>query len=379
MVVIYMRLRNKDNSNKERTELTPAHTSNVQPDTSEHLLVRDGSIKSNVKREINKNMFEIGEEIGRGNFGKVFKGDLNGLYHPTSKTSVAVKSITGLTREPEIDDILVEIKIMGNVNPHLNMVSMIGACTSELKEHGKAWILLEFCAYGDLKNYLIQNKEQILCGEENDPINNRCLIKWTHDIASGMKFLAENQVMHGDLAARNILLDEDLLQPGCPVAKVADFGLSKRFYDNVTYQKESRLLVPWKWMALEYLTQDIFTLTSDVWSFGVLFWEIFSFGRTPYGQQGYDEVLEKLQTGYQLECPVEVDEINSWSPTELFKKIAKSCFEVDSLKRPPFSKIVQFVQMSLSPDEIISYNKRKEAYEASHTENILGYTRQTGV
>ena len=118
-----------------------------------------------------------------------------------------------------------------------------------------------------------------------------------------MSYLAEKKIMHGDLAARNILMSEDPLKRKCPLAKVADFGLDKKFYSNEKYRKASRMCVPWKWMAIEYLKDDYFTLKSDVWSFAVLIWEILSFGREPYGHQDYDQILTNLEQGYRLPFP----------------------------------------------------------------------------
>ena len=96
--------------------------------------------------------------------------------------------------------------------------------------------------------------------------------------------------MHGDFAARNILIAQNPLTSEYPLAKMADFVMSKKLYDNLTYEIKSRELDAWKWMAYKYLISDFFTLASDVWSFQVVVWEIFSFGRLPYGQQGYKEV-----------------------------------------------------------------------------------------
>ena len=73
---------------------------------------------------------------------------------------------------------------------------MVASCASEFEENGKVWLLLEFCQYGDLKNYLTENKPKIIAGSENDLINSRCLIKWAYDIANGMQYLAENKIMH---------------------------------------------------------------------------------------------------------------------------------------------------------------------------------------
>ena len=362
--------------NEKRTEFASLHDFlSGQPDkinTHDDLKSQVQHLPYNATREIHKNMFEVGDEIGSGTFGKVEIGTLTGLYHANSKTTIAIKSINGPVCKDEIECLFGEIKIMSHVKPHLNLVSMVGCCTSELEEHGQLWLLLELCQYGDLKQYLVENKSMILSGNESDPINNRCLIKWAYDIANGMQYLAENRIMHGDLAARNILMDEDPLQSGCPVAKVADFGLSKRFYDNVKYEKKSRP-VAWKWMAFEYLTRNVFTLTSDVWSFEVLLWEIFSFGKNPYGHQDYDEILKKLKNDYRLPCPDEVKNITSWSPEDLFNKLSDVCFVADPLARASFSQVLEIIRKELSSDEIIRYNEMKNMY-CVHVD--VAYTRR---
>ena len=194
-----------------------------------------------------------------------------------------------------------------------------------------------------------------------------------------MQYLAKNQIMHGDLAARNVLIDEDPLKSGYPLAKVADFGLSKKFYDNLKYKKKAREFVPWKWMALEYLTSDYFTLTSDVWSFAVVVWEILSFGRNPYGPQDYNEVLEQLENGYRLPCPRDIDEISTWSPEGLYNKISAICFVSDPLERAHFSKVVKLIEKELSQEEIMRYTQMSEKYQTSCANQYLQQSGNTHI
>ena len=92
-------------------------------------------------------------------------------------------------------------------------------------------------------------------------------------------------------------------------AKVSDFGLSKTFYDNIRYKKQKRQYVPWKWMAIEYLQTGCLTITSDVWSYGIVLWELFSLGKEPYMGKNVEEMIAKLKDGYHLPCPEDVDKV----------------------------------------------------------------------
>ena len=310
----------------------------------------------NSQREIPKTSFTVIEQIESGNFGIVSKGELTGLYGTDPKTTVAIKSVNGPAEGDDLVNFMHEIKIMSYVEPHLNLVSMIGSCKSELDKDRELWLLLEFCRHGDLKTFVIKNQNKILACSEHDAINNRCVIKWAYDISKGMEYLSHNKIMHGYLAARNVLIDDNPLQYGYPVAKVADFGISKKFYDNLKYEKESRMYVPWKWMAFEYLTREFFTLTSDVWSFAVVLWEILSFGRIPYAHQEYNDVVKQLEDGYRLPCPTDIENVLTWSPKQLYEDLSKVCFLADPNARATFSDVVGLIEKKLSHEEISHYH-----------------------
>ena len=102
------------------------------------------------------------------------------------------------------------------------------------------------------------------------------------------------------------------------VAKVSDFGLSKTFYDNIRYKKQKRQYVPWKWMALEYLQTGCLTITSDVWSYGIVIWELFSLGKEPYVGKNVEDMILQLKDGYHLPCPEEVKQVKKYQARNSF-------------------------------------------------------------
>ena len=175
------------------------------------------------------------------------------------------------------------------------------------------------------------------------------------------------QVHHAwRFSSKKILLRNNPIRNGCPTAVVADFGLSKNLYYDTSYEKENRLEIPWKWTALEYLDKDYFTLKSDVWSFMVLIWEIFSFGRTPYGRCSYDEVLAKLLGGYRLPYPEDLKDITAWSPQELYSRLSNICFTAEPNDRGSFCDVVEALENELTKEELENYVNENEAFEATN-------------
>ena len=310
------------------------------------------------KAEMARSKFKVGKVLGSGNFGTVFKGEAIGLLYPNSKTTVAIKTVSNTSNEDDINTLIAEMKVMSHLDQHCNLVNMLGTCISELEENGTIWLLLEFCEKGDMKKFLTDNREDFQKdAKKGKMVHNRLLLTWSYDIAKGMEYLTTKNVMHGDLAARNILIGSAKTFNGqVLVAKVADFGMSKQLYENSYYRKVERHHVPWKWMAVEFFEDGKFQKTSDVWSYGVTIWELFSLGKAPYGGQGYDEVVSRLHEGYRLECPDNVKEIKAWPAEEIYKGLSDKSFQLRWDKRSSFTEVASYLVTKLSDDEKRTYS-----------------------
>ena len=129
-------------------------------------------------------------------------------------------------------------------------------------------------------------------------------------------------------------------------------------------------------MAVEFLKFDFFTLKSDVWSFGVLVWEILSFGGNPYGQQQYEEILERLETGYRLTCPNEVKQITNWSPELFYNDLAKMCFVAKPELRASFFEVIKIIEKQLTSKEMANYEKMKSIYQNTLGEKYLRFAQK---
>nr|WOX59916.1 receptor tyrosine kinase PVR2A2 [Gecarcinus lateralis] len=171
------------------------------------------------------------------------------------------------------------------------------------------------------------------------------LISWGWQVAKGMEYLSRRNVLHGDLAARNLLLSDN------NVVKISDFGMSRDIYKDNVYVKSKDALMPVKWMSVEAIRDRIFTVQSDVWAFGITLWEIFSLGTTPYPSVDYTNFLELLEEGYRMDCP-------KYANQEIHN-IMMQCWKLDPMDRPPFSQLVDSLGLMMPPylqEEYLSMN-----------------------
>uniref|UniRef100_A0A914DG95 Tyrosine-protein kinase n=1 Tax=Acrobeloides nanus TaxID=290746 RepID=A0A914DG95_9BILA len=214
----------------------------------------------------------LGEVIGHGEFGDV-------LYGTYLSKQVAVKLLkNGMT-----SDILNEARFMISLR-HRYLVGLIGVVIDESKD---VYMLTEYMANGNLVDFLrSRGRHQV---EKSQ------LIRFALNVAEGMAYMELRNLVHRDLAARNVLLDENF------IAKISDFGLAQSMNQQIIESVKGKF--PIKWTAPEALRHSIFTNKSDVWSFGVLLWEIFSFGRVPYPRIPIQDVVRHIEKGYRMEPP----------------------------------------------------------------------------
>ncbi|XP_043358798.1 megakaryocyte-associated tyrosine-protein kinase isoform X3 [Dermochelys coriacea] len=246
----------------------------------------------------------LGDKIGEGEFGAVLQAEYLGQ-------KVAVKNIRC---DVTAQAFLAETAAMTKVR-HKNLVLLLGVIL-----HNGLYIVMEFMSKGNLVNFLRTRGRSVLQPKQ--------LIQFALDVAQGMDYLESKKLVHRDLAARNILISEE------NVAKVSDFGLAKVDPKGIDATK-----LPVKWTAPEALKHNKFSAKSDVWSYGILLWEVFSYGRAPYSKMTLKEVTEMVEKGYRMEAPEEC-------PPSLYT-LMKSCWEIEPGKRPSFKKLTEKLQKEL--------------------------------
>uniref|UniRef100_A0A669QNF1 Tyrosine-protein kinase receptor n=1 Tax=Phasianus colchicus TaxID=9054 RepID=A0A669QNF1_PHACC len=245
-------------------------------------------------------------ELGEGAFGKVFLAECSHLLPEQEKTLVAVKALKEVTESARLD-FQREAELL-TVLQHEHIVKFYGVCTE-----GEPLIMVfEYMKHGDLNRFLRSHgpDAKILDQGQGQPCGQLTLshmLQIATQIASGMVYLASLHFVHRDLATRNCLVGHDL------VVKIGDFGMSRDIYSTDYYRVGGRTMLPIRWMPPESILYRKFTTESDIWSFGVVLWEIFTYGKQPWYQLSNTEAIECITQGRELErprtCPSEVYDI----------------------------------------------------------------------
>lgn len=333
------------------------------------------------KWEFPRDRLKLGKPLGRGAFGQVIEADAFGIDKTATCKTVAVKMLKEGATHSEHRALMSELKILIHIGHHLNVVNLLGACT---KPGGPLMVIVEFCKFGNLSTYLRGKRNEFVpykskgarfrsgkdyVGELSVDLKRRLdsitssqssassgfveekslsdveeeeaseelykdfltlehLICYSFQVAKGMEFLASRKCIHRDLAARNILLSEK------NVVKICDFGLARDIYKDPDYVRKGDARLPLKWMAPETIFDRVYTIQSDVWSFGVLLWEIFSLGASPYpGVKIDEEFCRRLKEGTRMRAP-------DYTTPEMYQTML-DCWHEDPNQRPAFSELVE--------------------------------------
>ncbi|TGZ69864.1 hypothetical protein CRM22_003498 [Opisthorchis felineus] len=296
--------------------------------------------------ELPRDCIQVGRKLGQGAFGVVYYGrlDLSRLRNSLKERfpislirpeklkenydlwDVAVKRLRSDFVEQELIDLVREMEMMKLLGSHPHLIRFYGACT-------QSWpfqVVVEYAPHGNLRDFLRARRPPKSSSELNrlmklphPTVNRRNLLDYGLQVARGMEYLSLRSVVHRDLAARNVLVGEQF------VVKIADFGLTRTVSDY--YRKTTSGRLPIKWMSPESLFDRTYTTKSDVWSFGVLLWEIFALGAVPYPSVAPERLPNMLNQGYRNDCP-------KLANKEIYE-IMKWCWNENPDDRPEFSAI----------------------------------------
>ncbi|XP_052607833.1 fibroblast growth factor receptor 1 isoform X5 [Peromyscus californicus insignis] len=299
--------------------------------------------------ELPRDRLVLGKPLGEGCFGQVVLAEAIGLDKdkPNRVTKVAVKMLKSDATEKDLSDLISEMEMMKMIGKHKNIINLLGACTQD----GPLYVIVEYASKGNLREYLQARRPPGLeycynpSHNPEEQLSSKDLVSCAYQVARGMEYLASKKCIHRDLAARNVLVTED------NVMKIADFGLARDIHHIDYYKKTTNGRLPVKWMAPEALFDRIYTHQSDVWSFGVLLWEIFTLGGSPYPGVPVEELFKLLKEGHRMDKPTNCT-------NELYMMM-RDCWHAVPSQRPTFKQLVEDL------DRIVALTSNQEYLDLS--------------
>ncbi|XP_064535104.1 uncharacterized protein LOC135426060 [Drosophila montana] len=278
------------------------------------------------KWEVPKENVVVNRRLGEGAFGTVYGGEAR--LGSDDWTAVAVKTLKAGGATEDRLDFLAEAEAMKKLN-HKNIIKLLGVCL----QSEPIYTIMEFMLYGDLRTYLLARRNMVneKITDESD-ISSKRLTMYAMDVARGLAYLAEQKYVHRDIACRNCLVNSQR------IVKIGDFGMARPTFESDYYcynRKGVRKLFPVRWMPPETLSLGIFTHASDIWSFGVVLFEVISFGSYPYQDLTNNQVLDFVKAGNTLQIPSGVK--------PQLEGLLKACWSQDASKRPTALEIIDYI------------------------------------
>ncbi|XP_067996913.1 inactive tyrosine-protein kinase transmembrane receptor ROR1 isoform X3 [Melanerpes formicivorus] len=314
--------RNNQKSSSPPVQRQPKH---VRGQNVEMSMLNAYKPKSKAK-ELPLSAVRFMEELGECAFGKIYKGHLYlpGMDHAQL---VAIKTLKDFNNPQQWAEFQQEASLMAELH-HPNIVCLLGVVTQEQP----VCMLFEYMNQGDLHEFLIMRSphSDVGCSSDEDgtvksSLDHGDFLHIAVQIAAGMEYLSSHFFVHKDLAARNILIGEQLH------VKISDLGLSREIYSADYYRVQNKSLLPIRWMPPEAIMYGKFSSDSDIWSFGVVLWEIFSFGLQPYYGFSNQEVIEMIRKRQLLPCSEDC-------PPRMYSLMTECWHDLPS-RRPRFKEI----------------------------------------
>lgn len=317
--------------------------------------------------EFNRENLTLGPMLGEGAFGMVIKGIAFGIAGRAGSTTVAVKMLKDDATDNEMADLVQEMEMMKIIGRHVNILNLLGCCTQD----GPLYVIVEYAPHGNLRDFLREHRPPNTNGYETPlsifspqkSLTYKDLLSFAFQVARGMEYLSSKMCIHRDLAARNVLVAED------SVLKIADFGLTRNIPNNDYYKKTTDGRLPVKWMAPEALFDRKYTIKSDVWSYGILLWEIFSMGGNPYPSVPVEKLFELLRDGHRMEKPPH-------SSSEMYN-IMLECWQQNPGLRPSFADLVPSLDSMLEMTVNENYLDLGTLVQGSEADNHSSHGSET--